>query len=590
MTTKISNQSVVVTGTTTVSLGSLIQTTTGVSDPAYLVLNGFDRDEGTAAASGSTGLFSGSNHSLGLFYTNGDTRESGIVFVYQSASGRYYSNAFGYLDQLSFTTSSSSGDVTDLSLFGFSSLSSASGYANDIYSLMSVDPSGYLGSVTILTAPSFTGPVPTQATPDSIASIAESFVGQSCNMNGCWILASTIAAEAGTSLPAQTTLVTAGEANGEWLVAYNGSANASSNWQSMVHTGDMVAFVTGSGGGHITTCVSGSGNSAMLVDNITYVNGAGTILNLANDGSAQDVTIAAPHLADIEWSGVSASSVVIYRLDTPLVSILPTQLTLDAGDDETLSNLFIASDPAGRPIEQYQVYIDGSSDQLLVAGSGVAAVSAADAITTNSLSDIAVQRGSSADSDVISVRAFNGLFWGDWTTLPASGTANSTTITPSMATISPVTTSTNAEPVYRFFEQANGTHFYTVSTGERNALIASRPDLVYEGAGMNALASTTNDTVAVPVYRFFDHISGTHFFTASATEEVNLIASRPDLSFEGVAFYEDALQRPNDTAVYRFFDRSDGTHLFIASAAERTTILATRPDLVSEGIAFYAPS
>ena len=97
-------------------------------------------------------------------------------------------------------------------------------------------------------------------------------------MDGCWVLASTIAADAGTSLPVQSTLIgQPGQANGEWIVAFNGPAGQSGNWQSMVTAGEIVVIGTPGGGGHITTCVSGSGSTAMLVDNITYENGAGQI-------------------------------------------------------------------------------------------------------------------------------------------------------------------------------------------------------------------------------------------------------------------------------------------------------------------------
>ena len=140
-------------------------------------------------------------------------------------------------------------------------------------------------------------------------------------MDGCWVLASTIAAEAGASLPVQSTLIgLPGQANGEWIVAFNGPAGQSGNWQSMVTAGEIVVIGTPGGGGHITTCVSGSGSTAMLVDNITYVNGAGQILNSANDGSSNDIIVAAPHAASQEWAGVQASSVVIYELDTPIVT------------------------------------------------------------------------------------------------------------------------------------------------------------------------------------------------------------------------------------------------------------------------------
>ncbi len=60
--------------------------------------------------------------------------------------------------------------------------------------------------------------------------------------------------------------------------------------------------------------------------------------------------------------------------------------------------------------------------------------------------------------------------------------------------------------------------------------------------------------------------------------------------FEGTAFYEHPTAQPGDTPVYRFFDVVDGTHFFTSSTSERGAILATRPDLHDEGVAFYAPS
>ena len=96
----------------------------------------------------------------------------------------------------------------------------------------------------------------------------------------------------------------------------------------MVTAGEMIVFEPAGGGGHITTCVSGSGSTAMLVDNITYVNGSGQVQNPANDGSSADIIVAAPHPASQELAGVSASTVVIYELDTPIVTATVTSDSL----------------------------------------------------------------------------------------------------------------------------------------------------------------------------------------------------------------------------------------------------------------------
>ena len=263
---------------TAIGLDQIFGVSAAITNPTYLVLTALDRNEYTAGATGATGSFTGNGQTLNLRSIGSDARGAGIVFTYQASTGRYYNSTYGYLDQLTYNSSGSAGDVTNLSLFGTNNLSQANAYASNAYAMMQVDAAGYLGSATIVTQPKFSGIVPTQATPDSLVAVADGFVGQAWNMDGCWILASTIAADAGASLPVQSTAVgLPGQANGEWIVAYNGPAGQTGNWQSMVKAGEMVVFQTGSGGGHITTCVSGTGSSAMLVDNITYVNSSGVI-------------------------------------------------------------------------------------------------------------------------------------------------------------------------------------------------------------------------------------------------------------------------------------------------------------------------
>ncbi len=428
MAVEVNESAFVVASAQPISLSQMVTTTASAGNPAYLVLTGLDRDEYTAGATGATGSLTGGGETAGFSALGGDGRGVGIVFAYQAATGRYYSNAYGYLDQLTYDASPSLGDVTNLSLFGTSSLRLATSYASNPYAMMQVDPSGYLGSVTVATEPGFSGPVPAQATPDSIAAVADSFVGQAWNMDGCWVLASTIAAEAGASLPVQSTEIgLPGQANGEWIVAYDGPAGSSGNWQAMVSTGDMVAFETGSGGGHITTCVSGSGSTAVLVDNITYVDSSGQVVNAANDGSASDVTIAAPHAASQEWAGVPASSVVIYELDTPVVTADAAGITMATDGSEALGALFSATDPAGKAVVDYQVYDPDTGDDLVVNGVAEAAHSVASAASASSLSQVSLQTGAVAGSDALYVRAFNGAYWGDWTSLGVSITGQAAT-------------------------------------------------------------------------------------------------------------------------------------------------------------------
>ena len=419
MSISVSESAFVVGGNRTIALSSMFSVTAGSSNPSYLILTGLDRNEYPQGSSGATGSLNGNGHTDSFTGIGGDARGAGIAFTLQSSTGRYYSSTYGYLDQMTYTASGSPNDVTSLSLYGTGNASLASTYASNAYALMQLDAKGYLGSATIATQPAFTGVVPTQATPNSIAQTALTFVGKAWNGSGCWTLASTIAAEAGTSLPVDSTAPgITGNANGEWFVAFDGSRQ-SGNWQSMLKAGEVIVISDGKTG-HIATCVSGSGATAMLVDNATMVNGAGTVLNPANDGSANDVLITAPHPASQEWSGVLTSQVKIYELDTPVISALATGTKLAFNARQTLSTLFSAADPAGSAITRYQVYDTAASDTLSVNGATVNAHSAAAAAAVGSLGSVSLVAGTTACTDTIEVRAFNGSYWGDWQALTVS--------------------------------------------------------------------------------------------------------------------------------------------------------------------------
>ena len=149
-----------------------------------------------------------------------------------------------------------------------------------------------------------------------------------------------------------------------------------------------------------------------------------------------------------------------------------------------------------------------------------------------------------------------------------------------------ITPTTTGVQVFRFFDQRNGGHFYTTSATERDTLRQAGSGLFYEGVGLNA-ANPSTDPAAAPVYRFFDTRNGSHFYTTSGDEKTTLQATRPDLAFEGTAFYENLTPQANDAPVYRFFDTTDGSHFYTANLNEYASVLATRTDLINEGLAFY---
>ncbi len=412
-----------------ISLSSLFSVSQSTGKPMYLIVTALDRDEYTAGYKTSAmGTLSGNGAAQQFQDFDWDGWSVGMVFTYQPSTGLYYNPTYGYFNQLTFTASSNTNDNVSLSLYTTNNASLANSYAANPY-VLSENPTyfGYAGSVSIVTQPSKAPQLTTQATPDSVCSAALSFVGDAWNMDGCWVLASNISAEAGASLPLTSTSIgVPGVANGEWIVAYNGPVSANSNWESQVTAGEIVAFETTSGGGHITTVVSGSGASAMLVDNITYTNQNGGIANPANDGSSSDIIVAASHPASQEFTGVNPGMVVVYELDTPTVKDLVSGLAMTENTSDSLASLFSPSNPvAGQSVTEWQVYATDTADAITVGGVAASAHSAATAVTAASLTGVALRSGSTVGTDTIEVRAYNGSYWGDWQSLTVTISAAS---------------------------------------------------------------------------------------------------------------------------------------------------------------------
>ena len=317
-------------------------------NPTYLVVSLLDRNEYTAASNGNTGTLSGNGQTASFGYIGGDSNTVGIAFTYDASTGEYTNDTYGDLANLIYTASTNTNDNTCISFFTTENYSIAYQYANSVYAQEYYAPAytNDVGSVSVVTQPNFAGPTPSQATPNSVATAAMSFVGQPWNRMGCWILASNISAEAGASLPITSTILgVPGVPNGEWIVAYNGPAGQTGDWQSQITAGEIVLFQTSAASGHITTVVSGSGNTAMLVDNLAFAGQNGQILNAANDGSPYDILIAAPHPATQEWSVALPGSVVVYELDCPVITVTDPNSTVPVGGSEQLASLFTASNP-----------------------------------------------------------------------------------------------------------------------------------------------------------------------------------------------------------------------------------------------------
>jgi len=151
-------------------------------------------------------------------------------------------------------------------------------------------------------------------------------------------------------------------------------------------------------------------------------------------------------------------------------------------------------------------------------------------------------------------------------------------------------------PIYRFWSEINKTHFFTISEGEKDHIIATYPTekWKYSGIAYNAFKANSFPAGTSPVYRFWSEINKTHFFTISEGEKDYIIATYPEEKWKygGIAWYAYKTgNAPEGTSpVYRFWSELNKTHFFTSSEAEKDYIIATYPEEKWKygGIAWYA--
>ena len=139
--------------------------------------------------------------------------------------------------------------------------------------------------------------------------------------------------------------------------------------------------------------------------------------------------------------------------------------------------------------------------------------------------------------------------------------------------------------VYRFFNAANGTHFYSASEDERDSVINDLDTFLYEGAAYRSAPLGAQDSHSV--WRFFNEDTGVHFYTISESERDSVIDSLPKFVFEGPAYEANDVQVEGSTGLHRFFNTETGTHFYTASDAEQENVELNLPEFTYEGIAFY---
>jgi hypothetical protein len=183
--------------------------------------------------------------------------------------------------------------------------------------------------------------------------------------------------------------------------------------------------------------------------------------------------------------------------------------------------------------------------------------------------------------------------------------------------IVPHTTWEPTMPIYRFWSPKAGQHFFTTSESEKNKLmnapwsdVWTYEDVAYHTYPDKRQNDANSYPVVSPVYRFWVQSTGEHFFTAKESEKDKCLAfvlpprsvnndggptGYPSTwTYEGIAFYAippDAVSPPSGSLpVYRFWSPKSKEHFYTISESEKVKLIAQYPPSVwtYESIAWYA--
>jgi hypothetical protein len=144
--------------------------------------------------------------------------------------------------------------------------------------------------------------------------------------------------------------------------------------------------------------------------------------------------------------------------------------------------------------------------------------------------------------------------------------------------------------IYHFESPVTSKHFYTASAGERDKLIQkSSSAWTYKGVAYYAYVRAA-DARLKPVYRFWSDKLGSHFWTISESEKAKLVGGTA-WTYEGISFYAFAADdRPADTKpVYRFWSATIGGHYYTIDETEKDQLISAKSGLWTyEAPAWYA--
>ena len=149
-------------------------------------------------------------------------------------------------------------------------------------------------------------------------------------------------------------------------------------------------------------------------------------------------------------------------------------------------------------------------------------------------------------------------------------------------------TSADYQPVQRIQNTTlYGAYFFSIYPGEVTTALATNPNWSLEGPAFWASLATGTDLH--PVHRFRNKTNGSYLYTIYDTERADIAANySATFEYEGVAWHARQTTAIGWSALYRFRNKTNGTYLFSAYESEKDAIVANYPTVFAlEGIAYY---
>ncbi len=137
--------------------------------------------------------------------------------------------------------------------------------------------------------------------------------------------------------------------------------------------------------------------------------------------------------------------------------------------------------------------------------------------------------------------------------------------------------------VHRFYNSVTGTHFFTGSNTEAYTVRSTAQQMNDEGFAF----STAKLSSSLDVFRFQNKETGAYFYTISSAERDSIQKNLPQFDYQYSSFKAYTNDLGPQEELYRFYNTTTGAHFFTTAEAERDSIIANIPAFKYEGIAFY---